>query len=440
MLWQIKKVLHGHFPDLREHLMELFDPRVGVQYSVEELILAGIMLFLMKNDSRNAFNHKQKDSLFRKNYYRLFRLRLPHMDAVDKLLEKIDPAQIENIRCRLIHALIEKRVLHKFRFYGTYFYVAIDGTGVYNWNENTSENILDQALTKESRNGKESYSFQVLEAVLVCSNGMTIPLISEWIANYTKPYDKQDCELKAFKRLAVRLKNNFPRLNICILADGLYSNVSMMDICRQYDWKFITVFRDGNLPSVWNEVECLLPLAGATKSKKQSLYACGCWITRSYRWIREMDYKNHPIHWIECVQETVHDKTGEIKNNRFVFLSNLEVSCENIVPILMAGRARWLIEDHFNSQKNRGGSLHHKFNRTHFNALRNWHNVRQLACMILELVKHTDKLRQILKENTKMTLKELWENLTGYLSMCSVMDDMFKFELWSKSKRQIRLE
>ena len=31
--------------------------------------------------------------------------------------------------------------------------------------------------------------------------------------------------------------------------------------------------------------------------------------------------------------------------------------------------SRWSIEDHFNTQKNRGGKLHHKFNRNNFNAI-----------------------------------------------------------------------
>ena len=58
----------------------------------------------------------------------------------------------------------------------------------------------------------------MLEAKLVFTNGFSISLGTQWIEN-PKEYDKQDCELKAFKRLAVKLKKWFPRLPICILAD-----------------------------------------------------------------------------------------------------------------------------------------------------------------------------------------------------------------------------
>jgi hypothetical protein len=388
------------------------------------------------------------------------------MDAVNELFEKMKTEEIVSLRCHLISALIEKRVFHKKRFFGKSFYVAIDGTGVYNWGDDPPEDIRKNALKKEygkdknkdkdkdkdkntenhevteSKPVKVKYSSQVFEAILIFDNGMSIPLMSEWIANDGEEYVKQDCELKAFKRLAVRLKEHFPRLSICFLADGLYSNVSMMDICRDYQWKFITVFKDGNLTSVWEEVDSLLLLKDGCQSTGQLLYENGCWMTRNYRWIKDIEYQKYSIHWIECVQETVHQATGKKENNRFVFLTNMDVNADNIAVILTSGRARWFIEDHFNTQKNRGGALHHKFNRKNFNAIKIWHSVRQLAMAIKELVKHTVEIRQLKKDNgkDKMTWKQLWKNLNSFLSMCSVEEVINEFEFWSKSHRQVRLE
>jgi len=370
----------------------------------------------------------------------MFRLNLPHMDAVNDLFEKMKPEELEEVRCRLIHNLIEKRVFHKFRFFGSYFYMAVDATGVYNWGNKPCEAVREFALTRESGKGKVSYFTHVLEAVLICKNGTSIPVMSEWIANEGQDYDKQDCELKAFKRMAVRLKKYFPHLNICILADGLYTNVCMMNICEEYDWKFITVFKDGNLPSVWKKIEELLPLAGAAESHQQWLGDSTHRITRRYQWVKNLEYQKYKIVWVECVQETVHRKTGEKKENRFVFLTNQDVNRENVVSILAAGRARWFIEDHFNTQKNREGNLHHKLNRNDFTAIKNWHNIRQLTCMIDELVKHTAELVELKKENEKLSWKELWRNLNSYLTMRPIENEMALFEQWCESPRQVRLE
>jgi hypothetical protein len=403
--------------------------------------MGAITLFLLKFESRNQFNLKASDEQFCRNYYRIFRLRLPGMDAVNELLEEMDTKELELLRCNFIRALIEKRVFHKFRFFGNYFYIAYDGTGAYNWKDTPPERIQPFALKRESKNGKVTYTGQVLEAVLVCSSGMYIPLATEWIANEGKEYDKQDCEMKAFKRLTERMKEYFPRLPVCVLADGLYANVAIMDICRDNEWTFITVFKDGNLPSVWKEVESLLPLVKKDCTRQQLLADSTHWIKRYYRWVKDIEYKKHTIHWIECVQRTIHRDTGEEKENTFVFLTTLDVKHNNIDKILMAGRARWLIEEHFNTQKNRGGALHHKFNRNIFDALKNWHSVRQLGCMMLQMTIHTKELLRLkATKGVKMTWKELWENMNAFLTMCSVEKLIDEFEHWSKERRQVRLE
>jgi hypothetical protein len=46
----------------------------------------------------------------------------------------------------------------------------------------------------------------VLEAKLVTRNGLCLSLASEWIENPEGNYRKQDCERKAFLRLASKLK------------------------------------------------------------------------------------------------------------------------------------------------------------------------------------------------------------------------------------------
>jgi len=213
-----------------------------------------------------------------------------------------------------------------------------------------------------------------------------------------------------------------------------------MDICQEYGWKFITVFKNGNLPSVWQEVESLLKLAGGASRSEHKFFDSPHWITRNYQWINDIEYKKYKIQWIECKQEKVHHKSKDTEEKRFVYLTNWDVNQDNIASISMAGRARWCIEDHFNTQKNRDGSLHHKFNRKSFKAIKNWHSVRQLNCMIMELIKHTSELQQMMKDDSKITWKELWKNLNAYLSMCQVDEVIVEFEHWSKSKRQVRLE
>ena len=62
-------------------------------------------------------------------------------------------------------------------------------------------------------------------------------MMTEFIENTDPKADKQDCELKAFYRLAKRLKARVPRLPICLLMDGLFAGGPTFQLAKQYGWK-----------------------------------------------------------------------------------------------------------------------------------------------------------------------------------------------------------
>ncbi len=49
----------------------------------------------------------------------------------------------------------------------------------------------------------------------------------------------------------------YPRLPIVIAADVLYPKNNVFKTCPSNGWRFIITFKDGNLPSVWEEVPLL---------------------------------------------------------------------------------------------------------------------------------------------------------------------------------------
>ncbi len=57
---------------------------------------------------------------------------------------------------------------------------------------------------------------------------------------------KQDCERKAFKRLAARMKKDFPRLPIILLCDSLYACEPVFDICKNNNWDYIIRYKEGS--------------------------------------------------------------------------------------------------------------------------------------------------------------------------------------------------
>jgi hypothetical protein len=199
-------------------MQELEDCRKKKKYDLSAIITACIALFIFKTESRNALNNLRQEGNFKKNYKILFKLPLPHMDTVNRVMEKIKTGQLEKLQTIMVRSLFEKKVFHKFRFMNKWTVVAVDATGTGNF----SEGHCNQCLHKTSKNGVITCFHSVLDAKLVTSNGFAISIATEWIENPEGDYDKQDCELKAFKRLSETLKKRYPRLSICIAADSLY--------------------------------------------------------------------------------------------------------------------------------------------------------------------------------------------------------------------------
>lgn len=53
------------------------------------------------------------------------------------------------------------------------------------------------------------------------------------------------CEINASKRLLKRIKDEFSKLDICILGDSLYTAESIIDICKGYSWNYLFRFKEG---------------------------------------------------------------------------------------------------------------------------------------------------------------------------------------------------
>lgn len=243
---------------------------------------------------------------------------------------------------------------------------------------------------------------------------MCISIASEFIENDTgRDYEKQDCEQKAFRRLAAKIKKLFPRLPICILADGLYPNNTVFNICDKNGWKFIVTLKDGNLKSFQTEVGLLRATAGS----RSVCRAEKC--TRSnleYAYLNEIEYSGRNFSWIECTEQIVDIKGTEISFKRFVYISNVNQCLQNVVESADSGRLRWKIENEgFNTQKNLGYALEHKYSRVSFTALQNYYLILQIAHMINQLVERSKQVVELLKEHTKQTIVNLWKKLNAYL-------------------------
>lgn len=397
-----------HFPDLLKNLEGITEPRKRKSYKMKELLLGCIMMYVFKEGSRHSLNQDRETEQFSRNYKRLFGLELAHMDTVDEVLRKIDPKELEAVKVLLLKSLLNKRVLHKFRMFGKYFSISVDATGYASFKEKPYEGCP----YRRSKKGKITYIQPILEAKLVGRNGFSISIATEWVLN-GEEYEKQDCELKAFKRLAKTLKKTFPRLPLCILADGLYPNKSVFDICKSNDWRFIITLKDTQLKDVQGEVALFDRLYAKNMDLEEKAVNKEQVITRSYRWINGIDYNRHSLNWIECVETKKNIETGEEEQTRFAHITDCKVNSMNGRELSRFGRLRWKIENEgFNTQKNGGYELQHKYSRKNLNAIRNYYQCMQIGHLINQLVELSNRFKQL---KNKFTLRHIWKVMIAFM-------------------------
>lgn len=378
-------------------LSGLPDIRKKPQYEVQELAMAVITMFLHKRGSRNHADNSAGKLNYSKNIEQMFKMKLPDLDTADRLMKQLAPQELESIKQKMVSVLVSGKVLRKFRMLGYYYNVAIDGTGVHSYKYEP----YPECPFKKYKSGKQVWTAQVLEAKIVCSNGFSISIATEWIKNPVgKKYDKQDCELKAFVRLASKIKKTFPRLPVCISADGLYPNNTVFDICENNNWKYIITLKDGNLKSVWEEIGFLDRIDGNIKLEVSDMEP-NKRIKEQYKAYQNIEYLKHELNIVDLTIKSTLIKTEEKEpDKRFAHVTNFELSRKNIKEISHAGRLRWTIENEgFNEQKNGGYNLKHKYSRKSFIATQNYYQCLQIAHMINQLAYKAKVIKGLIKGN-----------------------------------------
>jgi hypothetical protein len=410
IVYRIKSVITKRFPELFRLFNALEDSRKRAGYSMSEIVTGALFMHLLKEGSRNAYTNDRRDAIFAKNYYRHFKLRLPHPDTIDEVMRALEPELLEELKAQLVGSLFEQKVLRHFRFLGKYYFVAVDATGMHTFDHKH----CDHCLTKTSKHGVTTWFHYVLEAKLVTSSGLAISLASEFIENQPgRDYEKQDCEQKAFARLAVKIKKHFPRLPICILADGLYPNKTMFNICRNNNWRFIITLKDGNLKTFHQEVELL-----RGTQKEQQVYRADktSRIKLTYKYLNNIEYEGYNYSWVSCDEHKTRLSDKLEETQRFVFITDIGQTPGIVVSCADGGRLRWKIENEgFNTQKNLGYELEHKFSRVSYTAMQNYYLLLQIAHAINQFVEKSADMVELLNEHSKQTIKALWKELIMYL-------------------------
>jgi len=349
-------------------------------------------MFLFKIGANRSFRFLGRDGYGSENFAKIcqdFHIQsIPHHDTVRNVFVRLPFEEVEKVGVEMCRSLLRNKTLCQFRLLDSHYLLAIDGTQQVTFKK---RHCLKCLKTKRN-DGTIFYHHNILEAKIVCRNGFAIPIATEFIENPGLNYDKQDCETKAAYRLLKRVKQYFPQLRICLLADALYVNQNIIDICEDSNWKFIITFKEGSAKSLWSDYIDFKNIKYCSHTERK-IYNKENYITQNekYFWKNNLEYHGHALSVFEL------DIENATNQKRFMFMSNYYATDENILDLInKGGRQRWKIENCFNEEKNGGYHLEHLYSENE-NAMKVYVYFLQIAHVlnsIMELGIITKKVIQ----------------------------------------------
>lgn len=332
---------------------------------------------------------------------------LPHYVTENDYLKQLPPDELQNAIHEMVYELIRRKSFYDARFMGKWI-IIVDGTQLYSGDKKINDKCLERHYNKGTEQETVNYHIDVLEAKIYFGSELVCSICSEFIENNGEDAErqkemseeqcKQDCETKAFKRLAEKLKNAFPRLPILLLMDSLYASKPVMDICRENEWDYIIRFKDGSIPYIAKEYEDI-------PEKEQ---------VGNAEYINEIDYEGHKVNLLKYREETVKD--GEVTVTSFQWITNIEITKKNAMKIVRTGRLRWKIENEgFNRQKNWQADITHACSWNEW-ALKNHYLMQQISDFMKQLYEHYVLKKLGIKKKQKNISPELLESLARHLT------------------------
>jgi len=428
-------VINSYFPDLLTKLQEADDGRIlkFVKYRIESILVVRILSAIFSFDSQQAMTKGLNNDNAIKNMAAFLCQKdldeLPHGDTINDCFKKMAPEKLESFLHDMIVQLMRRNTFNSSRIYTGEWQVLVDATGFFH----SSKRHCDHCLFSRHKNKKTGdvtsieYYHNVLDAKIVLNGTLVFSMMSEFIENEkpipseeelwskefadpSKEQVKQDCETKAFYRLAKKLKAAFPKLPICITTDALYPCKEMFQTCRELGWHFIMRFKEGVIPSLAKQYRVQVK-----KCPEQSFHEFSEDYDRlDYSFATNLNYEGFAINAVELKDSSV--------KYPFWFITDYPMTKVSCKTIMKHGRRRWSIENQgFKRQKRHGYCLTHMFSRD-YTAMKVHYFMIQIAHAISQLWEHSVGMKDL-----RYSIKELHEELKNSFRTALLTADDIEF-------------
>lgn len=352
---ECNKIQKKFYPELFSKFGQVSDPRHESYIDYNSRVMLGTVYYkgIAGISSMQGMTREFNDEKVVKNLYGFMgtgaKDYLPHGVTVNEFLERLEPGELEKIQSDIVYQMVRRKSFDGAKIQGKWL-VLVDGSELDEGNVKKNDNYLSRCYNKGKENESTKYHRSVLEAKIYFGNGLVCSMATEFIENSAEYNEKklseeevkQDCEQKAFVRLAKKIKKRFPRLPICIVADGLYVSEKVLQTCAGNNWEYIIRYKEGCAPTIGEEYE-------AIPEKEREGNA---------EYVNGVIFKDREVNVLKYRETKV--KKGEAVTTEFAWVTSFEITRGNAEKLARAGRNRWKIENQgFNRQKRWQGDIEH---------------------------------------------------------------------------------
>jgi hypothetical protein len=325
--------------------------------SLADALMSGYAMFALKDPSLLAFQERIKD----RNLRGIYGIEhVPSDTQMRVILDPVDPECLRPCFTDVFRELQRGKALEPLVYYQGCYLLPLDGTGYF-----SSEKIhCPSCLVKQHKNGKVSYSHQMLGGAIVHPDfAEVIPLMPEPIIKQDGS-TKNDCERNAARRFLGKFREEHPHLPVIVTEDGLSSNGPHIEDLKHYRMHFILGVKPGDHAALF---ERMTAAAEAGTASVLTLLDPDTGILHHFRWLSQVPLNDsHPNLLVNFLEYWEVGPDGKVQY--FSWVTDLDLSDDSVWFIMRGGRARWKIENEtFNTLKNQGYEFEHNFGHGEIN-------------------------------------------------------------------------
>ena len=396
---KLLKIIQTEAKKIPEYRLEIL-----TSHTMLDVVMSGFAVFSLKYPSLLQFDNSKNKRRIKYNLRTLFGIqKAPSDTTLREVCDEIDPYLLRPAFTEILKTAHKEGALEEHSFLGGHL-LSMDATGHFSSNKIS----CPQCCKKTHRNGKDSYYHQLMGAAIVHPDkAQVFPLFPEAITKQDGA-TKNDCESNAAKRLLPAIREALPDFKFIILQDAIGADAPNIRMIKNQGYSYIITATADDQVSLYNEVQKRI-----CRGEGDEFEITGDdGITRGYRFINHVALnKSNPDVLVNYLDYWEAKDGEQIYNHQWI--SDIELTRENVNLLMRAGRARWKVENEtFNTLKNLGYHLEHNYGHGKKHLSTVFATLMMLAFLVDQIQEHACILFKTAR-NKFYSRTALWEEMRG---------------------------